>query len=632
MSTRFNSFYKQDQHPFVSSMLEVLAESGKRAVRPPFFNDYIFRGSLKHYNSEISIMRQIATDVLAERRANPMSCQKNDLLNAMINGRDPKSGGGLSDESMINNLIVFLIAGHETTSGLLSFMFYYFLTRPDVFEKAQKEVDELIGRGPVTIDHMPKLHYIEACLRETLRLHPTAPVITFHTKAGFGKESTTVGDGKYKIDRGQGVVALLVNIQRDPKVWGDDAHEFKPERMTDENFNNLPANSWKPFGNGIRGCIGRAFAWQESLLITAMLLQNFNFKLSDPDYKLQIKQTLTIKPGNFMMHAKLRDHVDPLELEGILHGGSKKGAKTSSGQSDASLATTEQQLQPMSILYGSDSGTCEFMAQSLARAAKGRGFGAKVQTFDSIVANVPTDQPVVLVSPSYNGQPPSNATDFVQWLEGQDGKSDALEGVKYTIYGCGNKDYTSTFHRIPKLLDSEFERCGAKRLAETGLGDVTVGDIFSDFESWQDDHLWPALGVGHMSDDADAEFNIDIDRSSRATELDVESDEAIVQSNDVLTAPGEPEKRYITMKLPEGMVYESGDHLTVLPLNNWDIVRRVLAWARLPWDAVVTIPKGTNTTLPTGRKISAKDLLSGYVELSQPATRKVGDIMQLGSL
>ena len=621
MSTRFNSFYKQDQHPFVSSMLEVLAESGKRAVRPPFVNDYIFRGSLKHYNTEISTMRRIAMDVLAERRANPMACQKNDLLNAMINGRDPKTGEGLSDESTINNLIVFLIAGHETTSGLLSFLFYYLLTRPDVFEKAQKEVDELVGRGPVTIDHMSKLHYIEACLRETLRLHPTAPVITFKTKPGFEKESTTIGGGKYKIDRDQGIVALLVNIQRDPKVWGDDANEFKPERMTDEKFNNLPANCWKPFGNGIRGCIGRAFAWQESLLTTAMLLQNFNFQLADPDYKLQIKQTLTIKPGNFFMHAKLRDHVDPLELEGILHGGAKKGSKIDGPSSGASLATTEQELQPMSILYGSDSGTCESMAQSLARAARGRGYGATVKTLDSAVEKVPKDQPVVIVSPSYNGQPPSNATDFVKWLEELDSK--ALKDVKYSVYGCGNKDYTSTFHRIPKFLDAEFERCGAKRIAETGLGDVTVGDIFSDFEGWQDSQLWPALGVGHMDGDADADFDIHVDRSGRATELEVDADEATVQSNQVLTAPGEPEKRYITLNLPEGMQYKSGDHLSVLPLNNWDVVRRVFAWAKLPWDAVVTIPKGTNTSLPTGRQISAKDLLSGYVELSQPATRKV---------
>ncbi|KAI6781323.1 Bifunctional cytochrome P450/NADPH--P450 reductase ascE [Emericellopsis cladophorae] len=618
MSTRFNSFYRDEMNPFVGSMLEVLAESGKRAVRPPFVNDYIMRGSLKNYNHQIAVMKEIANEILEERRANPGS-QKKDLLTAMINGRDPKTGEGLSDESILNNMIVFLIAGHETTSALLSFYFYYLLTRPDVFEKAQAEVDDVIGRGPVTLEHMSKLPYIEAGLRETLRLHPTAPVITFHTRPDLDIEKTTIGGGRFEVTRGQGIVALLVEMQRDPAVWGDDADEFKPERMTEEKFNALPANSWKPFGNGIRGCIGRSFAWQESLLILAMLLQNFNFRLRDPDYQLAIKQTLTIKPGNMFMYATLRDHVTALDLEKTLHGSVQSnglGEKTRS----SSLATTHRELRPLSILYGSDSGTCETMAHSLARAANAKGYEASVQTLDSAVEKLPTDQPVVIVSPSYNGQPPSNATDFVRWIEGA--AADFLQGVKYAVYGCGNKDYVSTFHRVPKLIDAELSRGGAKRIAETGLGDVTVGDIFSDFESWQDEKLWPALGVHQPGMACEVGFDVHVDRSSRTEDLQVKADEALVLENQVLTAEGEPQKRMLTLKLPDGVEYNAGDHLAVLPLNDWSTVRRALSWAQLPWDALLTIPLGAKTSLPTGKQISAKDLFGGYVELSQPATRK----------
>jgi cytochrome P450/NADPH-cytochrome P450 reductase len=114
MSTRFNSFYHEEMHPFVGSMLDVLAESGKRAVRPPFVNQHIMRGSLKQYNLDIENLRQIAADVLAERRANPYA--KKDLLSAMLDGRDPKTGEGLSDESILNNMIVFLIAGKISSS------------------------------------------------------------------------------------------------------------------------------------------------------------------------------------------------------------------------------------------------------------------------------------------------------------------------------------------------------------------------------------------------------------------------------------------------------------------------------------------------------------------------------------
>jgi len=96
-----------------------------------------------------------------------------------------------------------------------------------------------------------------------------------------------------------------------------------------------------------------------------------------------------------------------------------------------------------------------------------------------------------------------------------------------------------------------------------------------------------------------------------------------VVSNQVLTAEGEPEKRHIVLELPSGMTYKTGDYLAVLPINNQKNIRRVLKWAHLPWDAVLTIKTGANTTLPTGYPISAIDVLGAYVELSQPATRKV---------
>ncbi len=71
------------------------------------------------------------------------------------------------------------------------------------------------------------------------------------------------------------------------------------------------------------------------------------------------------------------------------------------------------------------------------------------------------------------------------------------------------------------------------------------------------------------------------------------------------------------------MTYKSGDYLAVLPMNNPKNVKRVLKWAGLPWDAMLTIKAGSNTTLPTGHPISVFDVLGSYVELSQPATKKV---------
>ena len=285
---------------------------------------------------------------------------------------------------------------------------------------------------------MSKLPYIEACLRETLRLTPTAPAFTLQPRSDLAEDTVILG-GKYEVKKGQPIIALLPQIHRDPAVFGEDAEAFKPERMLDEPFSKLPNNSWKPFGNGMRGCIGRPFAWQEAILTTALLLQNFNFRFDDPSYQLQIKQTLTIKPKDFYMHVTLRDHIDPVHLEKMMHVSSSSDGKTSEKDRKIDASTAGTSKKPMTILYGSNAGTCEALAQSLARAASGRGYHAQIDSLDTAVDKIPKDQPVVLISSSYEGQPPDNAAHFVEWLSNLEGN--ALKDVKYAVFGCGNREF-----------------------------------------------------------------------------------------------------------------------------------------------------------------------------------------------
>jgi len=286
---------------------------------------------------------------------------------------------------------------------MLSFLFYYLLKNPAAYQTAQRQVDSVIGRGPITVEHMSKLPYVEACLRETLRLTSTAPAFTVQIVPD-GPESTTIG-GKYEVKKGQPISCLLAKCHRDPLVYGPDAELFKPERMLDEPFSKLPPNSWKPFGNGVRGCIGRPFAWQESILIVAMLLQNFNFRMDDPSYELKIKQTLTIKPKDFFMHATLRDHIDIVHLEKTLHMESASVGTISEKDRKIEAAAIDKPKKLITILYGSNAGTCESLAQTLARVASGHGYQANVDTLDSAVDKIPKDQPVIIISSSYEGQP-----------------------------------------------------------------------------------------------------------------------------------------------------------------------------------------------------------------------------------
>lgn len=364
---------------------------------------------------------------------------------------------------------------------MLSFVFYYLLKNPAAYKKAQEEVDKVIGPGSIQLEHLTKLPYITAILRETLRLQPTAPAIALHAN----KDVEVLGGG-YTVFKDEPIVALLPQIHRDPAVYGEDANEWKPERMLDENFNKLPPNAWKPFGNGSRGCIGRPFAWQEALIVTAMLLQYFDLTLDNAQYDLQIKQTLTIKPKDFFMHAKLRHDLTATQLERSLSSSipSTQPQEKGTGNADNSHPGEDHVGKPMTVLYGSNTGTCQAFAQRVASDAPAHGFTATVNTLDSAKGGLPTDQPVLIITASYEGQPCDNAAHFFNWLSALEGNESAK--VSYAVFGAGHGDWKATFHKVPKAIDDILATRGGERICKMGGADAARGDMFSDFEGWEE--------------------------------------------------------------------------------------------------------------------------------------------------
>jgi len=134
--------------------------------------------------------------------------------------------------------------GHETTSGTLSFLFYYLIKNPATYLAAQQEVDRVVGRSSVTVEHMSKLPFIEACIRETLRLKPPVSLISLQPLPETTEYPVIIG-GKYEVHKGDVIIPILHKVQQDPVVYGEDGEQFRPERMLDEQFFKLPPNSWK---------------------------------------------------------------------------------------------------------------------------------------------------------------------------------------------------------------------------------------------------------------------------------------------------------------------------------------------------------------------------------------------------
>ncbi|GAB7330350.1 hypothetical protein MBLNU13_g01982t1 [Cladosporium sp. NU13] len=540
---RFNSFYQEAMHPFVTKALDALLESGRRAGR---------------------------TDL--ETR----------------------------------------VAGHDTTGGLLSFAFLMMLKHPRVLHLAQAEVDKVLGNGPLDIKHIDKLKYIEAVLRETIRLHPTVTAIGRHTKSG---KDELIGGGKYRIGAKDVAILGIAALHRDPAVWGEDANDFRPERMLNGGFEALPPNSWKPFGHGVRACIGRGFAWQEATIAVVLILQRFQVEMADPSYELKIRQTLTIKPVGFRMKVRLRPGKSVftgLVTEPEVVEGTSSDVKS---QSSADLA-------PLTIFYGSNQGTCKNFAESLQAAAASHGYAATVGTLDSATEHVPTDKPVVFITPSYEGQPPDNGRKFVTWLESIQDKQDSLRGVKYAIFGCGNPDWVLTYHRIPKLIENILDRTGASKFCPTGLGNA-AGDIVGAFDAFSE-QLWAALrpaGGEAKAAREELQAKITVDRPEMLGEKDMTLG-TVRQHLQVADTSVGPRKMMMDVELPGDVTYQAGDYLVVLPTNHRHNVRRVLQRFDMPVDTLVKLSGSKKSFLPNDRTEYVFSIIAAYVEIGTPISRK----------
>src|SRR6516225_9970995 len=298
---RFNSFYRDTPHPFVVAMLNSL-EAAQAVARELPIQAKLRPGRAKKVRADQQFMVETVRHIIEERRKSGMLGKVNDLLDRMLTGVDRQSGEKLDETNVIAQCLTFLIAGHETTSGLLSFALYALIRNPKVLDRGYEEVDRVLGAEVNALPTYAQTHqlpYVSQILEETLRLWPTAPAFTRRPY------KDTVLGGRYKVEANSAVVVLTGMLHRDPKIWGDNPEAFDPDRFSPENRVKIPPNAYKPFGTGQRACIGRQFALQEATLVLAMLLQRFEF-VDFANYHLETKQTLTIKPANFNIRVRPR--------------------------------------------------------------------------------------------------------------------------------------------------------------------------------------------------------------------------------------------------------------------------------------------------------------------------------------
>ncbi len=610
---RFNSFYKETSHPFILNMVRSLEEAMYRGTRLPIQNKLAVLKK-RQFARDTQEMFSLVDQIIAERKEQG-DRGETDLLARMLNAKDPQTGEQLDDENIRYQIITFLIAGHETTSGLLSFALYFLLKHPEALKKAYSEVDRVIINGIPTYQQVLELKYIKMVLNESLRLYPTAPEFSL-----FAKEDMVIG-GKYPIKRKSDVTILLPQLHRDKEAWGEDVEQFRPERFEDQS--KIPDGAYKPFGNGQRACIGMQFALHEATLVLGMILKHFEL-IDYTNYQLKIKQTLTLKPDGFNIRVRLRDETS-FQVSPSSFQITNEGLQMNS-QLKPDLRGRDKN-ESILILYGSNMGTAEDIAQGLAKQALNLGIRSEVVALDERVGDLPKEGLVLIVTSSYNGKPPRNARQFVQWLEFLE--QGRLKGVQFAVLGCGDMNWANTYQAVPRWIDEQLSIKGAKRFSLRGEVDGS-GDYEKQLEDWME-QVWSdvliALGKdknGSKEEDA-SKISIEFVNSFVHIPL-AQSYEAvhgtILKVYEEETSDFTKINRVVEITLPAGVNYEAGDRVGIFPTNKKQDVNRLLKrYGWKPSDHVILSgDPQANAHLPMDQPVSLNTLLRHSINLVEVAT------------
>jgi cytochrome P450 len=209
------------------------------------------------------------------------------LLARLVHARD-EDGKAMSDVQLRDEAVTMLLAGHETTALTLSFAVYLLSENEPVAVRLRAEIDGQLAERPARMEDLQKLPYLNAVVRETLRLYPPAYAIGREVLRDFEL-------GGYLIPKGSQVMMCPYVVQRDPRLFAE-PDRFNPERWLDPASDALPRFAYFPFGGGPRVCIGNHFAMMELALVLSVIVQQVELEVA-PGFELEVDPIVTLRPA-----------------------------------------------------------------------------------------------------------------------------------------------------------------------------------------------------------------------------------------------------------------------------------------------------------------------------------------------
>ncbi|MGE0204282.1 MAG: cytochrome P450 [Hyphomicrobiaceae bacterium] len=247
-----------------------------------------FPGRSRMHRAERDLRAAVAEQIRA-RRAAPEAAD--DLFARLMTARHPETGEPMSETQLVDNLLTFFTAGHETTAKALTWTLYLLARSPEWAARIREEVRAVAGDGPVSEAHIERLVVVGQVIKESMRLYPPAPVLT-----RVAAEDTRLAD--VTIAAGTLIVMPIYAIHRHRRLWAD-PDRFDPTRFAPEREATYSRYQFMPFGAGPRICIGSAFALIEATAMLATLVRETHFEVAAGHLPMPVSR-VTLRPKGGM--------------------------------------------------------------------------------------------------------------------------------------------------------------------------------------------------------------------------------------------------------------------------------------------------------------------------------------------
>jgi cytochrome P450 len=256
----------------------------------------------RRFHAAKADLDQVVDEIIQTRRQTLKKGEPapDDLLTMLVEARDEETGQGMDDRQLRDEVMTLLLAGHETTANAASWTWYLLSEHPEVWQRLQAELQQVLGGCTPCIEDLPNLKYTDWVIQEAMRLYPPAWIIS--RRAIHDDEI-----GGCAIPAGSDISMSSYLVHRHPAFWNN-PDRFDPERFSPERSANRPAYAYFPFGGGPRLCIGRDFANVEARLILAAVAQKYQPVLVE-GHPVEPEALITLRPRfGLQMHLRPIHH------------------------------------------------------------------------------------------------------------------------------------------------------------------------------------------------------------------------------------------------------------------------------------------------------------------------------------